>query len=281
MAFLVKGPAYGQFQKQAFATNGVLTQFDLSYSVPSASAILVVVGGVVQEPDVAYNVVSNGSKIQFTEAPTTEAYCVYLGKQLLMPVQAGYEVTLNQFTGNGSTSVFTLTHNPVINSGLVVFVNGIQQTIGAGKNFTLSGMQIVFSSAPTAGAEIDVYILAREKVGIETVSDGVLSRAKFAEPIKNSIGSWSVVSTNTAIVDGTWYMVNTLSGSITMTLPSNPLLGDTVKIIDYAGTFATNNCNIARNGKKINGLNSDMTLNGNGQNIELIFTGNDFGWRTF
>ena len=54
--------------------------------------------------------------------------------------------------------------------------------------------------------------------------------------------SWqAVVTSNTTMVAGRGYFVNTTGGAITMTLPASPSIGDTVMIVDYASTFATNN----------------------------------------
>jgi hypothetical protein len=56
-------------------------------------------------------------------------------------------------------------------------------------------------------------------------------------------------------VSGNGYFVNTTSGAITVTLPATPSAGDIVGIKDYAGTFATNNLTIARNGSILDGTN--------------------------
>lgn len=280
MAYLVKGPTYGNFQKQTLSgVNGTTTSWTLDFAVGSASSILVSHGGVIQEPNVAYTVSNGGRTINFSEAPVENTYLLYLGKQYLVPTQQGYEVALEQFTGTGAQTVFTLTSNPVVNSGLIVYVDGIQQSHGTLKNFTLAGLNVVFTSPPVSGAEIDIYVLARERVAYDTVSDGVLTYLKFHQTIRGSVGEWVVVSTNTNMVAGKWYMVDTLSGAKNLTLPASPFLGDTFKVSDYSGTFATNNCTILRNGQKINGVSEDLILNLNFGDIELRYTGTTNGWR--
>ena len=52
-------------------------------------------------------------------------------------------------------------------------------------------------------------------------------------------------------VSGDGYFVNTSGGVVTVTLPASPSAGDIVSIKDYAGTAATNNITIGRNGSKI------------------------------
>jgi hypothetical protein len=63
----------------------------------------------------------------------------------------------------------------------------------------------------------------------------------------------TVKTTGFTAVSGTGYFVNTTSGAITVTLPASPSAGNIVGITDYAGTAATNNITIGRNGSKIEG----------------------------
>jgi hypothetical protein len=74
----------------------------------------------------------------------------------------------------------------------------------------------------------------------------------------SSIGvdfNWQTVKTAAFnAVAGEGYFVNTTSGVITVTLPTSASIGDQIAIKDYAGTFATNNLTIARNGHNIQGV---------------------------
>ena len=81
MAYIGRTPAYGSFEKQALTPNSSTTSFALNYVVGSTSSILVSVAGVVQEPEVAYNISGGGANIVFTAAPTTgdTAFIVFLG----------------------------------------------------------------------------------------------------------------------------------------------------------------------------------------------------------
>ena len=60
-----------------------------------------------------------------------------------------------------------------------------------------------------------------------------------SEPIIN----WQPVVTASTLTAVAFrgYWINTTSNSCTVTLPSSAEAGDTIVIIDYAGTFATNN----------------------------------------
>ena len=54
------------------------------------------------------------------------------------------------------------------------------------------------------------------------------------------------------------YFCNTTSSAFTVTLPATPTRGQFVVLVDYAGTFATNNLTVAGNGSKINGLSAKI-----------------------
>jgi len=77
---------------------------------------------------------------------------------------------------------------------------------------------------------------------------------------------------------GAGYFMNTTSGAITLTLPGSPTIGDEISFIDYAGTFDTNNLTVARNGKNINGVASDLTVATERAANTLVFTDNTQGW---
>lgn len=183
MAYIGRSVEIGMFEKQVLTPNSSTTTFTLTFAVGAANSLLVVYGGVIQEPNVAYSVSGGGQSIVFSEAPVTGTtlYIIYLGKQFLTPRTAGQETTKQSFTGDGTTTLFTLTDPPVVPAGIMVFVDGILQREGAGGNYVSSGSTINFDGAPDNGAEIDVYTLVKEKVSIDTVADGSITRAKLAQ----------------------------------------------------------------------------------------------------
>ena len=72
---------------------------------------------------------------------------------------------------------------------------------------------------------------------------------------------------------------NTSGGAVTITLPASATIGQSVKVIDYAGTWGTNNCTVGRNGNRINGDASDLVLDLNNGWVELIYADATQGWR--
>ena len=88
----------------------------------------------------------------------------------------------------------------------------------------------------------------------------------------------SVVTSNTTMVAGRGYFVDTTSAAITMTLPSSASLGDTIQVIDYAGTADTNNITIGRNSHKIQGDAADLTVSTERAAFSLVYVDATQGW---
>lgn len=86
------------------------------------------------------------------------------------------------------------------------------------------------------------------------------------------------LSVSGAVAAGERIFANSSTGAFTLTLPASPAEGDTVQIIDIAGTFSLNNVIIARNGQRIQNLLEDLTLNLNNAAITMIYSGATFGW---
>ena len=85
-------------------------------------------------------------------------------------------------------------------------------------------------------------------------------------------------STITTMVAGRGYFVNTTSSAFSMTLPVSASIGDEVHIIDYAGTFDTNNCTVARNSHKILGATSDLVVATERAAFKLVYVDATQGW---
>jgi hypothetical protein len=109
---------------------------------------------------------------------------------------------------------------------------------------------------------------------LTTNGSGVLSF------VDNSGGtSWQAVKTGAyTAVAGDGVFVNTTSSAFTITLPASPTLGDEVSIVDYAGTFDSNNCTIGRNSQKIQGAAADLVVATERAGFTLAFTDGTQGW---
>jgi hypothetical protein len=193
MAYIGRDPQYGAFEKQALTADGSTTTFTLDYTIGSSSSILVSVAGVHQEPEVAYNLATNGTQITFTAAPASgdTVFVIFLGVALevatvgsgvitsrtelaeraasddvfliydtsataLKKIQASNVVKASVTrtgTGDGSTTTFTVTNGTTVDNVLVM-ENGVTQAPTS--DYTISGTTLTFGTAPASGVNIVV-----------------------------------------------------------------------------------------------------------------------------
>ena len=74
----------------------------------------------------------------------------------------------NTFTGDGSTTAFTLTQSMTSEDGLIVFIDGVYQ---ADNVYSVSGTTLTFATAPLASRVIEVFQLEGGIVGSAPVVD--------------------------------------------------------------------------------------------------------------
>ena len=88
MAYIGAKPVNGFFAKQDLTADGSTTTFTLDFTVSSTSSILVSVGGVIQEPGVAYTLSGGNTSIVFSTAPasTLDVYIQYLGQAIVQNI---------------------------------------------------------------------------------------------------------------------------------------------------------------------------------------------------
>lgn len=148
--------------------------YELQLEVPGANTenIHVVLDNVVQEPDVAYTIHENSDtqpkiiKFASSVASTASIYVIHrgIGSFQMKPPTGSVGAdelaanlktfTTDVFTGDNSTTAFTLSETPANASGVMVFVDGLLQK--ASTNYSLSGSTITFTTAPDTDAEIEV-----------------------------------------------------------------------------------------------------------------------------
>ena len=88
------------------------------------------------------------------------------------------------------------------------------------------------------------------------------------------------VTSNTNLVSGGQYIVNTNSTAISLTLPAvgAASLGESITIIDGTGNAVNNNITISRNGNKIQGLSENLIVDSNRAAFTLIYYNVAQGW---
>ena len=106
-----------------------------------------------------------------------------------------------------------------------------------------------------------------------------LTNATVNLPVGAAGTAWQAVKTSSfTAVAGEGYFVNTTGGVITVTLPASATIGNEIAIIDYAGTADNNNITIARNGHKIQGATSDLTILTERAGFTLVYVDATQGW---
>ena len=187
---------------------------------------------------------------------------------VLQPQVDAKDIIFKQYDG---TTVATVEDNATFNiPASKLAIGGTAVTATAAELNLLDGGTSVGSSITIADA--DGFV----------VNDGGSMKTIPASDIKtyNPGGTaWqSVVTGATTMVAGRGYFVNTTSSAFTMTLPSSASIGDTISIIDYAGTFDSNTCTIGRNSHKIQGASADMTVTTERAAFSLVYVDSTHGW---
>jgi hypothetical protein len=92
--------------------------------------------------------------------------------------------------------------------------------------------------------------------------------------------TWDTTAKTTGFtaVSGVGYFCDTTSAGFTVTLPATPSAGDIVGLVDYAGTFDTNNLIIDGNGEDIEGSAINQLLAGEREGVVLIYVDSTQGW---
>ena len=216
MAYIGFSPsqlAVAPFAVKSFTGDGSTTTFTLDQSVPGANEanVEVFVENVQQSPIDAYTIGGGlNNSLIFSEAPVNGAviYVIHKGDATynlqpstgsvtaatLDPVLRNF--TVDNFTGNGSATTFTLTDTPYSANSILVTVDGIVQT--ATTNYTVSGTTLSFgSSAPDSGAVITVVHMGFSS-GNKAVMDGSITPVKLSTggPYWSTAGNVGIGSTS-------------------------------------------------------------------------------------
>jgi hypothetical protein len=236
--------------KNTFTGNGSATSFTLGSNPTSEDFTFVFIQGVYQEKS-TYVVANN--IITFSTAPQN-GYTIEVMHMGAVNVQQSSYMEYDAFTGTGSQTAFTLVNgNPTDEKFTMVFLQGVYQEKST---YSLSNRVITFTTAPDNNYTIEIM----------SVNSGGLLTIPSHKP---TVG---VISSNTTAVANSLYV---LTANLTLTLPANPNVGDSVKISNRSGVAT---CVIGANNKKIMGANQNITLDTASASFEMIYSGADQGW---
>ena len=201
----------------------------------------------------------------------------YIGKT---PIVGNFQVCDAISVVNGQAAytmqVSSANVEPENANHMLVSLNGILQKPGS--SFTISGATITFASNLATGDSIDFIMLLGNVLDIGEPSDATVTNPKLAANSGGIIDWQAVVTSNTTMVSGRGYFVDTSSGAITMTLPSSASRGNEIHIIDYGATADTNNITVGRNSHKIQGDSADLTVATERAAFTLVYVDSTQGW---
>lgn len=238
-------------EKNVYTGNGSTTTFNTSSAIANENNVQIYIDGVYQSKD---NYTTSGSTVTMATAPGNGT-----SVELIQFVAiSGNVVAVDSFTGNGSTTAFSLTLSVSNKNNTQVYIDGVYQDKST---YTISGTTLTFSPAPGNGAKIEV-------VHIKASSSSSTSGIEWQSSIQAS---------NFTATAGEGYFINTTSSTITMTLPSSPSVGDTVAVVDAYFKFQTNALTLSSS-DKINGATGNFLLNTVGKAVEMVYSGATRGW---
>jgi hypothetical protein len=144
---------------------------------------------------------------------------------------------------------------------------------------TANGTNYVSLSAPASlSADLTFTLPSADGTNgqvLSTNGSGVLS---FITPSAGVAFQSAIKTSGFTAVAGEGYFCNTTSSAFTVTLPASPSAGNQIAIVDYAGTFATNNITLAPNGNKINGSTDNRVLNTTREGVIITYIDSTQGW---
>ncbi|MGY8864639.1 MAG: hypothetical protein ACKVJK_03305, partial [Methylophagaceae bacterium] len=164
----------------------------------------------------------------------------------------------NNFTGNGSTTAFTLSSAPSSEENLLVFIDSAFQNRDA---FTISGTTLTFDDAPDNATSVRIY-----HVIPGSVDDGILTVAKFA-------GS-AIVTEAEGIASNDNDTTLPTSAAVKDYVDSQVATADTLsEIIASGNTTGGTDIAFADNDKALFGAASDLQIFHSGANSYINETG--------
>jgi len=195
----------------------------------------------------------------------------YIGNQ---PLAGAYSLITLTESFNGVLTDFTMSESVGNANNLIIILSGVTQRWGVG--FTVSGSTLTFTSAPEAGETISILKLG-DTLSVGVPSDDSVTTAKLALPLPSIAIDWESKSTSFTAAAGKAYFCDTTGGTISVTLPS-PTQKDTIRFLDVAGTFDTNNLTVLYGSSKIQGASSNLIVATERAGFALVYYDATQGW---
>ena len=182
-------------------------------------------------------------------------------------------ITFTNSAGPYNITKSSVAFTPVTANSLLIEVDGILQ---APSSYTVSGSTITFGASMASTSTMNSML--HLGIGlISTPADGTVSTAKLALPLPSIAIDWESKSASFTAAAGKAYFCDTSSGAISVTLPS-PTQKDTIRFLDVAGTFDTNNLTVLYGSSKIQGASSNLVVSTERAGFALVYYDATQGW---
>lgn len=231
----IGGSGGSALETDNFTGDDSTTAFTLSSSVSDEDNLIVFIDGVYQNKA---DYVASGTTLTLDTAPLAGRKIVVYHVRANV---SGSNCILNSFSGNGSTTAFTLTQNPASENNTQVFIDGVYQRKSS---YAVSGTTLTFDAAPGNGTAIEVMMFTQTDINtlpasfvsgltevtavgadhmmIFDATDSALKKALVSDVIEGTTTTINNNADNRLITgSGT---ANTLNGEAAATFDSNGVL---------------------------------------------------------
>ena len=185
--------SYSPFTTDVFTTsNATTTAFTLSVVPSSEDNLIVFVEGVYQNKN---SYVLSSQTLTLDSAPLSGAEVVV---HIVGDVVSGVGLRKDNFTGNGSTTAFTLGIDPLHENNTFVYFDGVYQEKS---EYSVSGTTLTFTTAPANGDSIEVIMPQTTELQTpSTNSINAVSQFNQSNIIPQEVTTTTVASTSATTI---------------------------------------------------------------------------------
>ena len=169
----------------------------------------------------------------------------------------GSEIYTKSWSAPVATGGETVLSPPYAFTKAMLFINGTHQDETRGA-FTIENNEISLASPLMEGDEAQVLV---------------------GQVIPPGTSDWNLITGDTTAEAGQKIFLDSSAGAFTVTLPSSPDDGEIIDFVDVGNTLDTNPVSLNRNGKRIMGLEDNLTLDTNLISLQMLYSNTELGWR--
>ena len=152
------GGGVSTFNKDLFSGDDSTTSFTMAQSISDENNTQVYIDGVYQSKE---NYTVNGTALNFSTAPPTGTNNIEVISVTSVALEDTNTLTRDGFTGDGSTTAFTLSVSPTNEDLTFVYIQGVYQEKST---YSISGSTITFTTAPQNGYTFEVMSLTAANI---------------------------------------------------------------------------------------------------------------------